>query len=54
MIKKYLTVLAFIVLIPIVPFLMAIGAFIEGIEEIYSVLKNPKKALATLYRKIWL
>lgn len=53
MIKKYLTVLAFVLLIMIIPFWMAIAGFIDGIEEIYHVLKNPKKALATMYRRFW-
>lgn len=53
MIKKYLTILAFIILIVIIPFWMAIAGFIDGIEEICNVLKTPKKALANLYRRFW-
>ncbi len=52
-IKKAITILCLIIIILIAPFWMAIAGFIDAIEEIYALMKTPKRCLNTLYKNIW-
>jgi len=54
MIKTFITILCFLMLIPAFPFLFAIQGFADGVVNAYKVLHDPRKALSTLYRQLWI
>lgn len=54
MTKTFITVLCFLILIPIFPFLFAVEGFANGLVNVYKVLHDPRKALATLHRQLWI